>query len=405
VTAGTGTDPVALLVDPDAVSELVGERVVAVRLRHKPGMSTVAALSTPAGRPWGWVQLTTPQARDKARNAQRRARDRNRPVHLQALPGGGVAAHGPVVTDPRLHRALDQLPCDLLAALGHDDPTRHAPEVSSWGDASLHPVRVLRHNPLRRLVLRRGDTVLRLTQEQRRDVGRAARVLLRHGVPVSQPLPLTDDIRRGGRVSRWAWVSGADLHVTPDVTTAQAAGAALAAWHGTAAGHRVVLTPIDPTTAGQAVVEGLRPVSEELADRVQSVLQGLVPALTRPQRTVWAHGDFSADQVIGRPGGGAEILDLDRLTLAPPAYDLGSFAAVELLRSQEEVPAADLLPALLEGYAQGVPDGGELTAWTAYALLLRAGEPLRRARPAWRSEVSARLDLAEEVLHGALSRA
>lgn len=396
MTAASRLDPVELLVDADAVSELVGEPVVAVRLRHKPGMSTVAALSTPAGQPWGWVQLTTPQARDKARNAQRRARERHRPVQLRALPGGGVAAYGPVVTDPRLHRALDQLPCDVLAGLGHPDPTRPALQPAA---------QVLRHNPLRRLVLRRDDTVLRLTEEPRRDVARAARVLHRHGVPVSQPLPLAADIRRGRRVSTWAWAPGADLHGTPDVAAAHAAGAALGAWHGTPAVPGVVLARTDPAVAGHAVVDGLRPLSVELADRALAVLEDLLPALVAGRPAVWAHGDFSADQVIARPGGGAEIVDLDRLTLAPAALDLGSFAAVELLRSHDDVPAADLLPALLEGYPQGAPDAADLTAWTAYALLVRAGEPLRRARPTWRSEVSARLDLTEEVLHGALSRA
>ena len=391
---GPAGDPVELLVDADAVSDLVGERVVAVRLRHKPGMSTVAALSTPGGQPWGWVQLTTPQARDKARNAQRRARERNRAVHLQGLPGGGVAAWGPVVTDPRLHRALDQLPGDLLAALGDRHRTHPDPVVQ-----------VLRHNPLRRLVLRRGDAVLRLTEQPRREVLRAARVLRRHGVPVSQPLRLADDIRRGRRVTMWAWTPGDDLHGSPDVAAAHAAGAALAAWHGTPAGHGLALARLDPSTAGHAVVDGLRPLSGELAGRGQALLQSLLPPLTRPQRAVWAHGDFSADQVVARPDGGAEIVDLDRLTLAPAALDLGSFAAVELLRTRDEAPAADLLPALLEGYAAGVPDGSELTAWTAYALLVRAGEPLRRAAPTWRSEVSSRLDLVEEVLHGALSRA
>jgi aminoglycoside phosphotransferase (APT) family kinase protein len=398
--SGAEHDPVGLLVDPARVAELVGAPVVTVRLRHKPGVSTVAALSTPEGAAWGWLQLTSSEAAAKVANAARRARDRGRPLQVRPLADGGAATFGPVATDPRLHRALDELPAPVVRALegpGNGRPT--APGVAGDGEE----VTVLRHNPLRRLVVRRGETVLRLTEDHQHGAHRAARALHAAGVPVPRPVR-ADDVSPGRRVTAWSWAQGHDLHACPDADAARAAGRAIARWHATSPTADVARGTRRPAQSLHTVADGLRPVASALADRVERLLDDVVTALNGPQHAVWSHGDFSADQVVHRPDGEVEVIDLDRTCLAPAGLDLGSFAAVELLRTPEGAGPVDLLPTLLEGYAGDVDDAA-LAGWTAYGLLLRAAEPLRRARPTWRTDVAVRLDLTEEVLGRGLPRA
>lgn len=387
VDLGTRTGPIDLLLDEHWLSELVGHRVLARRIRHKPGVGAVASYGPLSGPECGWVQLVARSTQDKIVNAERRAAARDRAVSVRSLARGWTAVHGEVATDPRLHRALDQLPADMVEGL-----------------AGGEGVQVLRYNPHRRLVLGCGKTVLRLTANRQTAVVAGARGLAAAGIGVCEPVRMPGVVA-GKRVTAWPWVDGVDLLAGPDSEGAVAAGDLLARWHARP------LNEVPATVRSVAPKAGLRGPLQELAGldpplarRVRPVAAALLARITQEcadAPELWSHGDFSADQVIVLPGGGVRVIDLDRSMLAPVGADLGSFCAVEGLRDRQAAPAADLSESLLQGYAAA---GGALPApelvrdWTAYWLLTRLTEPMRHAQPAWRVGMAQRWAHLQEVL-------
>lgn len=381
------TGAMDLLLDRTWLSELVGEPAVASRIRHKPGVSTVAAYGTPAGIPAGWMQLVAPRARDKVANAVRRADERDRPIVTMPAPDGWTVMHGPLLSDPRLHRALDQLPADLRGDLGQ--------RVTAT---------VLRYNPHRRLVLHRGDTVLRLTASCQAQVSAAAKELAGHGIPVVVPGP-RGDIGAGRRVSVWPWVAGDDLLRVPDAGAARDAGSVLARLHSVPLPRAGAALPAAaPATALRGVVAEVWALAPDLTGRVEDAVTrvlGRVGAHPGGHGAVWSHGDLSADQVLVEHAGHVRVLDIDRTCRAAPGLDLGSFRAVELLRADAGDPVADLSADLVQGYRTAggvVPRPDVLGAWTAYALLTRMTAPVRHAWPTWRTDLVHRLGQIEQVL-------
>ena len=411
------------VLDAARLSELVEAEVCAGGLRHKPGRSTSASLlSRSTGRPLGWVQILLGHQPEKVANARRRASARGRDVRVRDLPDvAGVLVHGPIDTDPRLHRGLATiapvLP-DLVAAIADG------------------AVEVLRYNALRRLVLRGGDLdtsghlqpgqpwgvaqpgrglvdgvpateVVRVSAVRRGPGLRAAAELAARGLPVGAAVldPVTPTSRY---VTVWPWVEGVDLAHAPDPDAAAAAAHALAGVHIVAdsvGGQRIqrMLTPGDPPQHRVArIVTDALAVAPELAGRMLSVIERLPEPAWDTGHIV--HGDFSADQVIRRAaapqdtGAGAgsadiTIIDLDRVRLGDPHEDLGCFAAAELRRTG----GWGLLPHLVEAYPRPVRRGS-LHAWTLHALVMRVLEPFRSASPDWRNEISARFDEIEHVL-------
>ncbi|MGB3258020.1 MAG: aminoglycoside phosphotransferase family protein [Ornithinimicrobium sp.] len=387
VELGTRTGPIDLLLNEHWLTELVGHPVQARRIRHKPGVGAVASYGATSGAARGWVQLVQHSAQDKVENAERRAADRDRTVTVRSLPRGWTAVHGEVATDPRLHRALDQLPTELV------DGLREAGEV-----------RLLRYNPHRRLVLRWAETVLRVTVDRQTTAVAGARALANAGICVSQPVRMPG-LTAGRRVTAWPWVAGVDLLAGPDPQGALAAGDVLARWHARPVSEApAALRCLSPKAGLRGTLAELAVLDPPLAVRVRPVAADLLARITRecaekPRR--WSHGDFSADQLIRPPGGGAQVIDLDRSTLAPVGFDLGSFCAVERLRRHQGSPAADLSDSFLRGYAVAggaLPAPESLRDWTAYGLLTRLTEPMRQARPEWRVGISQRWVDVQKVL-------
>lgn len=382
----TGTGPIDLLLDGQWLSDLVGHPVLARRIRHKPGVGTVASYGPASGPVCGWVQLVTRTAQDKIVNAERRAAGRDRAVTVRPLTPGWSAVHGKVATDPRLHRALDQLPTQMVDGL-----------PSSGG------VRLLRYNPHRRLVLRWGDTVLRLTAHRQSDVADIAHALAAAGLCVSPPIRMPG-VADGKRVTAWPWVDGVDLLAGPRPQGAVAAGEQLARWHAQPVNTSPVgLRSVSFQAHVQDTLDEVAGLHPRLARRARPAVAALLARLTQDCADApahWSHGDFSADQVIMLPGGDIRVIDLDRSMLAPAGVDLGSFCAVEQLRAHEAAPAAELSASLLQGYAAGgaVPAPESLRDWTAYGLLTRLTEPMRHAQPGWRVDMAQRWAQVQEVL-------
>lgn len=377
------TDPVLeLLQDPEWLAGLVGRPVRAVRVRPKPGVGHTCALLGPDGDPAGWLRVLLGEQRGKADKVRRRLAEAGRLDRLgeRELPEhDALVLWGPVATDPALVRQVARLGLD-----GELD--------------------VLRHNPGRRLVLRHGDSVLRITDESHRDAlaGTAGR-LAALGVPVVAPLA-----EQGGdrRVSRWPWVAGHDLGRSHDDEQLRQAGRALAALHAAPVREFGALPRCGWTTARTAAeraTQQLVEVAPSAGVPAQDVLLTLPRGVASGPRSV-LHGDFSLDQCLAGPDG-VQLTDLARACTGPVQLDLATLLADALLSGdevapllqawqQQRGPGADL--ALLDLAGSEVP--GALAPWVAAALLARVSEPWRAQQSGWEAECLRRIGLAQQLL-------
>ena len=362
---------VEAVLDQDRLSELIGRPVRAARLRIKPDVSLTVGLEDAAtGRPAGWARLMWPSGRAKADRAARRARARGLRTVRRELDDGLVLAAGGLVEDP-------------------------------------DGARVLRHNPLRRLVVRTGAGVVRITSAPQDDELRLRGFIGDRvpGAPIPAAAPGFAAPGPPVHVSALRFVGDTDLEraARPGASAAgalaaasAAAGAALAALHASTRrlppdlAARLPGRRADGRRAGAVHASVLRALDPALAARVLALDERL-PA-DPPAPRVLAHGDFTPDQVLVRLDDGAVWLtDFERSRLAPAATDLGSYLAV--------VDGA-AARALLDGYADAggrVPDGPGLAAGTARARLERLAEPLRHADPLWRERIGRELEELEGI--------
>lgn len=378
-----------LLIDRQRLSEVVGREVRATRLRFKPGLSTTAVLLDATDGP-EWIQASHRAHADKLGKAVELAAQRGRDVHVHEVDGLTVA-HGPVDTDARLQKALDQL-----------RPVHPSVAAAVAGGQ----LTVLRYNPQRRLVLRDdrpdGDpVVLRVTGHKQVGVRRALRRVAAAGVPVVEPLE-SHGYLAGRRVTVWPWFGRGDLASDPGGAerAALAAGTALARLHRSG----LALGPVpDPIVALARQAVDLEDLDPAAADRMRAQAAAVGRRVrAHPWATGPIHGDFSADQVlVGRPGEeSVRLTDFDRAGTGALVADLGSFAAAELLSRGQDWSGVGALPhtrALLEGYGWSGPED-ELRTWVARALLTRVIEPFRSADPQWVRALHDRLDQVEQVL-------
>lgn len=375
---------VEAVLDQDRLSDLTGWPVRAARLRIKPDVSLTVGLEDAAtGRPAGWARLMWPSGRAKADRAARRARARGLRTVRRELDGGLVLHAGRLASDPALMEHVGRAAAGGLV----EDPDG---------------ARVLRHNPLRRLVVRTGAGVVRITSAPQDDELRlrgfiGARV---PGAPIPSAAPGFAAPGPPTHISALRFVGDTDLErAAPPGTSAvaaatAAAGAALAALHASTRrlpadlAARLPGRRADGRRAGAVHASVLRALDPALASRALALDERL-PA-DPPAPRVLAHGDFTPDQVLVRLDDGAVWLtDFERSRLAPAATDLGSYLAV--------VDGA-AARALLDGYADAggrVPDEADLAAGTARARLERLAEPLRHADPLWRERIGRELEELE----------
>ena len=366
------------LLDADELGSLVGRPARAASVRAKPGALLVLGLADPAtGRPTGWARVLWPAASDKAAKTAERARRRGLEVVERSLPGGLVLQSGGIGTDPGLANPL------------------RAARPKRLRELVDRPEAVLRYNPLRRVLVRDRDAVVRVAADTDPVPGALVRRLGSLGLPV--PAVLDDGTQP--HVTARRFFGDTDLAHTPSAAGIRWAGETLARLHSTTGdvladddlaatlGRR---TP--PTTMPTAVLRHLDP---GLADRLDA-LAARVADRRLDGPSVLLHGDASADQVLVDTATGVRQLnDFDRSSLGPAAVDLGSWLAVDRLAG---VGASG---PLLAGYAAAgglVPDDDELTTGIARGLLLRATAPARLGEPDWRGRITARLDDLEEVL-------
>lgn len=412
---------VARVLDPGWLSEQAGRPVRAARLRIKPRTSLVVGLDDAAGHPAGWLRILWPISHNKAARTRREAGELGLETTEHEL-GELLAQTGPLPADPKLLKRIA-----AATASG---------KLGRW-EAS----QVLRYNPLRRVVVRDGMRVVRVTTSRDRGVafdrfiagvvetplrlddgtldgvsvhaftGAQDLAGLLAGNPPSRP---SDESRLSRAVSNsdgsWlsraasdsdgSWLSRAASeasgpcrnHPGADPDPIRAAGAMLARLH--AAGvpddlaRSLALRAPDPVAQGLAHAALLDELAPGLAERMRRVVARFPGAASAIP--VLSHGDLSPDQVLTtRAGDRVWLTDFDRACLAPRAVDLGSFIAV----LDDD--------AFLDGYRDGggqLPPGDQLRRAVAASLILRAADPLRRASRAWEQEISANLDRIMEVL-------
>lgn len=380
-TSATVAELLDGLFDADALAACLDRPVRPVSARVKPDTSVVLGLvRTDSGRPSGWVRVLWPSARVKAVKAADRAGRRGHRILHRELPGGLLLQAGELAADP-----------DVAGPLRTARPRDTA-------ELARDPANVLRYNPLRRVLVRRKDTVVRVSADPDTLGPRLLRALDAVGLPVGVPL----DRGRDPHCSVRPWFGDTDLLTTGSAEGTAWAGAVLARLHAATADvladdDLAVALHARPVGLADAAVlaEDLAALDRGLGARLARLAERLAdrPALSGPP--VLLHGDFSADQVLVDSAAGTRLLnDLDRAGLGAAALDLGSWLAVADGNPDE----AD---ALLRGYADGagrVPDADELTTALASGLASRALAPLRAADPDWRTGVSANLDRLEEVL-------
>ncbi len=146
----------------------------------------------------------------------------------------------------------------------------------------------------------------------------------------------------------------------------------------------------------------------DLADRIADAVGNLQTHLPTYDSSVLSHGDFNIGQLLRRPDGSLAVLDFDTLCLAPPAFDIASFAAnVMSGRVEDFDDMTTIRDRLVEAYSE-TPESPEsldgldglagLNWYLAAMLLRRLDRPVRRLKRDWNQRTEIILDSAERLL-------
>ncbi|AQP44065.1 aminoglycoside phosphotransferase family protein [Tessaracoccus flavus] len=363
------------LLDPVILAELTGRTVVADRIRIKAKNSVVLALrDAETGQPDGWARVLWPITQDKASKVVERAQRRGQRIQTRPLHAGLMMQWGELASDPQLAAVYRVALKEGLIEAGDQ---------------------VLRYNPLRRLVVRHGDTTVRLSTQANPVALPLDWALIEDGVP----LPGRLDSGAHPQIAVQRFVGDTDLEDTRDLAATRTVGAALATLHraevpNALRGWLSSREP-DPREQGAAHVELLSLLDDDLAARMASLADQTARRWdqVRTDTRLVVHGDASPDQMLlDSATGRVWVTDLERACLADPAVDLGSYLA----NCSDDEGAA-----LLAGYTAAggaLPASRLLDAARSRAILLAAADPIRRAEPEWREHVSQRLDALEGTL-------
>lgn len=380
----TTAEIVDLALDPQWLSDQMGSAATLSYLRIKPGHSLAMSIQVPEGRQW--ARIVWPSVAHKADKAAKYCRRRGVELRRMNLPGGLLLVAGPILTDPRIASYLGNYP-----------------------DAGA--CQVLRHNPLRRLVLRCGDQVYRVTSAAQ------DHLLAIHTAFADLPIPPLNAApasARTGKIheTRQPFYAAGDLAgalsgasdltakgwASPcDAAHAQA-GRILAALHAHAPGPLASASSIDdPYRIAVTHSRVVALLDAKLARRIHAIA-ARVPTLSGP--LVASHGDASPDQFLLGPHG-LLLSDFDRARLAPAVMDLGSY--LHCAGEQARGPFVDAYREVAAKYPNGrgdrhLPHEAALRAGQALAALKRLAEPLRLGRRDWADEVHGRIDALEGTL-------
>ncbi|GAA2113649.1 aminoglycoside phosphotransferase family protein [Kocuria atrinae] len=381
-------------------------------LRFKPETSAVARVvdgghssSGAASQPW-WFAAYAPSETNKAGKLLKRADQTGYPLFTTLLPDDPRTSVfcGPIGLDRMLFKALAE--AKAVDSHGYVDGT------------------VLSYNPWRRVVFKRDgvsgeSSVVRVWAEPPATAPFLS-ALHQLGAPV---LPVTGMTQHS---IEQPWITGGDF--TERLASDVAAGGALlpaiaeavARLHSIdpaamvsmtqevlhsrmpgARGQKLAVPGVNPVAALQSAGNGLTCFLDDLRGHFEDVSDDVLRAIAEnPGAGVVSHGDLSADQVVLGEDGSPLLIDFDRMKMAPIGYDLGDFAAVEMLSGRNPATAIALADAYRHVPGAGVVTDESVRAWTAFHVLLRVTEAFRNLDPDCINHARQRIDLAHAVLRG-----
>ena len=363
-----------LRIRAEDLSGRLGFPVRIIRRHVKPGRRLLVAwqsLDDPTR--FGFALQTTDVS--KLPKMLQRAREVGRPLTQHSHPHA-LFLTGDMLADPKLAG-----PCS---------------QVSGLEDAQ-----VMAYNPGRRLIVRRGDEVIRIAERDLSGMITASQVLLDAGVPTLPVSPVdgSRSARRLCAVSSPFWGSGT-LTTAADAVLA---GSLIARLHAAGSSGRI------SARIGGLIPESARAIGEHVpafAPRVGALTQRLKPLLVLLSSPTTIHGDLSADQILVNGAGEMRVIDLDRTGDGPIGADLGCWAATQRRAGHDK-----LVDAFVGGYvkaAEGTPLADELVgmdagvaAWEARAHLAAALDGFRSESPSWASDLGECLDLADAAVERA----
>ncbi|MDX6359282.1 MAG: ATP-binding cassette, subfamily er 10 [Nocardioidaceae bacterium] len=385
------------LLDPHEMAPLLagvlGEsRVPDVRVtsvRYKPGDNVVVQYDV--GTAGGWstaVAYANGQSDLEAKSGRRRN------SRLVRQLGDRVTAPRPLAYLPEVAALVQWLPLDVRLPILSEPGSRLAHRLLKHGliDGGDSEPELLRYWARRRAVLRLGEHVLKVYRhpgdfaEARR--GLRASGALRH----VRTAPFQAAIA-SQRVTVQGLLPGQSPSLRPRASGA--AGEVLAALHSD------VVLPLHSMSPkrilGKSVVRAgfVAALLPELRGELDALLCELRDRTPVGLQRVTAHGNFHAGQLLAGPDGLA-LIDLDRLCIAAPAYDLASFAAhVAYGHADEMELVTATLDSLLAGYGSR-PAG--LAWFLATCLLRRAPVAFRYQDEQWPDAVASMVRSAREAL-------
>lgn len=363
-----------------------------VYLRHKPGRQLVVHYEAAVAGASHDAVATIAAGADLAGKARE-----PKNLELARAAAGLSPAVLPLAHDPELDALIQWLPLDLtIPALAEPEASlRRRLRAAGLALPSEAAAIRLAYKPRRHAVLRLDGYVLKAYAKQAhfdRATERLRASLAIGGVALPRLVCTLPE----WRVTVQSALGGSPP--TDAARVAPAVGEALRALHRSNVDGLTVNGYSERLHAAAAGGRYVAQIASWLTRRVEALLARLEDARPRDDAAAPAHGDLTPRNVLVGEGEVA-LVDLDRLCAAPPALDLGTYAARVLLGREGDLQAAhELLEALVEGYG-GRPHG--LSWHLTAAILCQAQFPFRYVRADWPERVEALVGDAERALRAA----
>lgn len=385
------------LLDAQAMAPVLGRRLVGggipdVRVqsvRYKPGDNVVVQYDV--ATPGGW---STAVAYASATSGVKRKRERKTNRELARRVVDRTPARKPLSYDREVRALVQWLPLDVRLPLLSEDGRKLGKRLAKAGltDVSDAEPEFLRYWARRRAVLRLGPHVLKVYRDAS-DFTDAERGLRASAGLRNVRTAACEAVLPGRLVTVQALLPGDSPSMWPRAS--EAAGGLLADLHADTILPLLAITPdvILAKSANRADFVGQ--LLPELRGELDSLLAELTSRTPSGLPWVTSHGNFHAGQLLAGPGGLA-MIDVDRLCLAAPAYDLASFAAHVAFGHPGEL---DLVTATLDSLLAGYRARPRALEWfLATCLLRRTAVPFRHQDEHWPEAMAALVACARSAL-------
>lgn len=342
-------------------------------VRYKPGHNVVVEYAVGTGS--GWFTAVAYAAESDLETKLDRRRNRR----LGDRVTDKTPARDPLAFVPEVSALVQWLPLDIrlsLLSLNGEKLARRLAEAGLTDVPAESPV-LIRYRPRRRAVLRIGPHIVKAYRDAR-DFEEAQRGLRAVAALRTVRTPAYEATLSSDQGTVQACVEGCSPSLRPRAS--EAAGSLLADLHTDTVLPLSQITTTDilaksavrATFAGHLVPE-LQPELDSLIADLEAAAPSGLPAVT-------SHGNFHAGQLLASPDG-LVMIDVDRLCLAAPAYDLASYAAHMAFGQPDELEVVTAtLESLLTGYGKR-PAG--LEWFVANCLLRRLAVPFRHQDEHW----------------------